>query len=226
MKRPAAEEPPRGPHETPSGPKRAPRRRNGASRRRALSRRGGTTAPDEALARRVVEEGRGRERSFAGQHTSDVVGALGDLDEAHASAASRDGAGGDVDGEDAAQEPGPRMPGGRRGGRGERGEVGGGEERELRRRLRLAAEDDLGAHGRVRGEDAVITEHVTSWIVRIASDANVRRRDEGAEPRDEVEGVEQDGVGAVFPRSLEGEADAPVGVELEAALVERRSRVA
>lgn len=31
--------------------------------------------------------------------------------------------------------------------RGERGEVGRGEERELRRRLGLAAEDDLGARG-------------------------------------------------------------------------------
>ncbi len=100
----------------------------------------------------------------------------------------------------------------RRGGRGERGEVGGGEERELRRRLELAAEDDLGARGRVRGEDAVVAEHVKP-----------RRRDEGAEPRDEVEGVEQDGVGAVFPRGLEGEADAPIGVELEALLVERGS---
>ncbi len=99
-------------------------------------------------------------------------------------------------------------------GRGERGEVGGGEERELWRRLGLAAEDDFGTRGRVRGEDAVIAEHVTSWMVRIASDANVWRRDEGAEPRDEVEGVEQDGVGAVFPRGLEGEADAPVRVEL------------
>jgi hypothetical protein len=114
---------------------------------------------------------------------------------------------------DAAQEPGPGMTC-RRGGRCERGEVGGGEERELRRRLGLAAEDDFGTRGRVRGEDAVVAEHVTSLMVRIASDANVRRRDEGAEPRDEVEGVEQDGVGAVFPRSLEGEADAPVGMEL------------
>ena len=97
-------------------------------------------------------------------------------------------------------------------GRRERGEVGGGEERELRRRLGLAAEDDFGTRGRVRGEDAVITEHVKP-----------RRRDEGAEPRDEVEGVEQDGVGAVFPRGLEGEADAPVAVKLEAVLVERRT---
>ena len=99
---------------------------------------------------------------------------------------------------------------------GKRGEVGGGEERELRRRLGLAAEDDFGTRGGVRGEDAVVAEHVTSWMVRIASDANVWRRDEGAEPRDEVEGVEQDGVGAVFPRSLDGEADAPVGVKLGA----------
>lgn len=97
------------------------------------------------------------------------------------------------------------MPGGRRGGRGERGEVGGGEERELRRRLGLASEDDLGARRGVRGEDAVMAEHVKPW-----------RRDEGAEPREEVEGVEQDGVGAVFPRGLEGEADASVRVELEA----------
>ena len=98
-------------------------------------------------------------------------------------------------------------------GRGERGEVGGGEERELWRRLGLAAEDDLGARGGVCGEDAVVAEHVKPW-----------RRDEGAEPRDEVEGVEQDGVGAVFPRGLEGEADAAVAVKLEAVLVERRSR--
>jgi hypothetical protein len=121
----------------------------------------------------------GTKRSFAGQHTGDVVGVFGDLDEAHASAAALDGAGGDVDGEDAAQEPGPRMAGCLGRGRGERGEVGGGEEGELRGRLGLAAEDDFGTRGRVRGEDAVVAEHVKPW-----------RRDEGAEPRDEVEGVE------------------------------------
>jgi hypothetical protein len=148
----------------------------------------------------------------AGEDAGDVVGVFGDLDEAHASAAALDGAGGDVDGEDAAQEPDPRVAGCSWRGRGERGEVGGGEERELRRRLGLATEDDLGARGRVRGEDAVMAEHVESG-----------RRDEGAEPREEVEGLEQDGAGAVFPRGLEGEADAPVGVELEALLVERRS---
>jgi len=65
----------------------------------------------------------------------------------------------------------------------------------------------------VGGEDTVVAEHVKP-----------RRRHEGAEPRDEVERVEQDGVGAVIPRGLEAEADAAIGVELEALLVERRPR--
>lgn len=66
----------------------------------------------------------GAKKSFAGEDAGDVVGAFGDLDEAHASAASRDGAGGDIDGEDAAQEPGPRVAGCLGRGRRERGEVG------------------------------------------------------------------------------------------------------
>jgi hypothetical protein len=191
----------------------------GAPEDGAVRRGGGSSAEEEAqLPRTRRWRGAswgvaGAKKSFAGEDAGDVVGAFGDLDEAHASAASRDGAGGDIDGEDAAQEPGPRVAGCLGRGRRERGEVGGGEERELRRRLGLAAEDDFGTRGRVRGEDGVIAEHVKPW-----------RRDEGAEPREEVEGVEQDGVGAVFPRSLEGEADAAVAVKLEALLVERRAR--
>ncbi len=81
------------------------RRAIGAAEDGAVRRGGGISAEEEAqLAwtrrrsgaswRRVA----GAKRSFAGQHTSDVVGVFGDLDEAHASAAARDGAGGDVDG--------------------------------------------------------------------------------------------------------------------------------
>jgi hypothetical protein len=61
-------------------------------------------------------------------------------------------------------------------------------------------------------------------MVRIASDANVRRRDERAEPGEEVERVEQDGVGAVLPRGLEREAHAAVGLEREALLGQRRAQ--
>ncbi len=176
------------------------RRAIGAAEDGAVRRGGGISAEEEAQLS-GTRRGSGAsswgvacaQRSFTGEDAGDVVGVFGDLDEAHASAASRDGAGGDVDVENATQEPGPWMAGCLGRGRGERGEVGRGEEGELRRRLGLAAEDDLGARGRVRGEDAVVAEHVKPW-----------RRDEGAEPRDEVEGVEQDGVGAVFPRGLEG----------------------
>jgi hypothetical protein len=139
----------------------------------------------------------------------DIVGGDGDLDDAHAAAAALERTDGDLDGEDASQEPGPRVARGR--GRLERC-VTRLEERQLRRRaLRLAAGDDLGAHGGVGGEHAVIADHVES-----------RRRDEGGEPGDEVEGVEQDGVGAVLPGRLEREPDAAVVVEREALLGERR----
>jgi len=130
-----------------------------------------------------------------GEHARDVAGLGGELDEAHASGAAVDGAGGDIDREDAAQQPRPRMARRRLGRRGRR-DVGGNEERELRGRARrLATEDDLGARGRVSGEHAVVAQHVEA-----------RGRDEGAEPPDEVERVEQDGVGAVPPGGLEAEA--------------------
>src|SRR5690606_32351309 len=88
------------------------------------------------------------------------------------------------------------------------------EQGQLRRRARgLAAGDDLGAHGGVGGEHAVVADHVKSG-----------RWNEGSEPRDEVQGVEQDGVSAVLPRGLEAEAYAAVGVEREALLGERRPR--
>ena len=51
--------------------------------------------------------------------------------------------------------------------------------------------NDLGADFGIGGEDAVISVHVKS-----------RRRDERGQACDEVQGLEQDGFGAVFPRFL------------------------
>lgn len=58
----------------------------------------------------------------------------------------------------------------------------------------------------------------------VAPPMEAGRRDEGGEPRDEVERVEQDGVSAVLPGRLEAEAYAAIRVEREALLGERRSR--
>jgi hypothetical protein len=60
-------------------------------------------------------------------------------------------------------------------------------------------------------EHGVVSHHVEA-----------RRRDERREARDEVERIEQDGVGAVLPRGLESVANLPVAVHLEAFLRERR----
>ena len=51
------------------------------------------------------------------------------------------------------------------------------------------------------GEDAVISVHVKSW-----------RRDERSETSDEVQGLEQDGFSAVFPRLLEAVAQTAITV--------------
>lgn len=84
------------------------------------------------------------------------------------------------------------------------------EQGQLPRRARgLAAGRDLGAHRGVGGEQAAVAEHVES-----------RRWNERREPSDEVERVEQDGVGAVLPRRLEAEADAAIGVDREVLLGE------
>jgi hypothetical protein len=90
--------------------------------------------------------------------------------------------------------------------------LAGRHERELGRCARwLAARHDLGAHGAVGSEHAVVAHHVESG-----------RWDEGSEPGDEIERLEQDGVSAVFPWSLEAEAYAAVGMEREALPSERR----
>ena len=56
----------------------------------------------------------------------------------------------------------------------------------------MVSGDDLVPMFGVGREHAVIAQHVKA-----------RRRDQGHQPRDEVEGVEDYGVGAVPPRSLE-----------------------
>ena len=118
------------------------------------------------------------------EDAGDVVGLGGDLDDPHASHAAFDGAGRDLYVEHTLEQPRPGVTRGR--GRRQRWLLARLEEWQLWRRAPcLAARHDLGAHGGVGGEHAVVAEHVEA-----------RRRDEGAEPRDEVEGVEQHGVGA------------------------------
>ena len=62
-------------------------------------------------------------------------------------------------------------------------------------------------------EHAVIAQHVKPW-----------RRDQGAEPRDEVERVEQDRVHTILPRVAKVVAAAAIGGELEAILGDGRAR--
>ena len=62
-------------------------------------------------------------------------------------------------------------------------------------------------------ENAVVAQHVKA-----------RWWDECTEATDEVEGVEQHGVGAVFPRALETYPYSAVGMLFEALKGERRTR--
>ena len=88
----------------------------------------------------------------------------------------------------------------------EEGELGGlfffGE-----RRPRNDFGPDLG----MGSEDAAISQHVEP-----------RRRDEGAEACEKIEGVEEDGARAVFPGSLEAVPNAPVVQKVESVLGEGR----
>ncbi len=70
--------------------------------------------------------------------------------------------------------------------------------------------NDLGADFGVGGEDAVIPQHVKS-----------RRRDERGETSDEVQGLEQDGFGAVFPPLLEAVSQTTIAMLFEALERER-----
>ena len=88
------------------------------------------------------------------------------------------------------------------------------KERELLARTRDAARDDLATRGGVPGEHAVVTKQVPA-----------RRWHDRAQAREQVERVEQDGVGAVLPGRFEAVEDAPsIWVTLEALLCERRAR--
>ncbi len=93
-----------------------------------------------------------------GHDAGDLVGLGGELDEAHAPAAARRGAGLDVDREHSLREPRPGMATGRRR-RCEGMQVAGREERQLRigRRWR-ASGHDLGAGGGTAGEHAVVAD--------------------------------------------------------------------
>ena len=122
----------------------------------------------------------------------DRFGLGGDFHQAHRPLASW--AGEDVDREHPLEQPRPGVARGGRWRRRQRAWLGLEEEHELRlgRGLRGGLRDDARARLRVRGEHAVIPHQVKA-----------RRRDEGAKPGKEVERLEQDRVGPIFPRRLE-----------------------
>ena len=147
------------------------------------------------------------------EHRVDVALVGGEGDELHASLTP--GAGEDVGGEHPAEEPWPGMPRRRGSGRWLERRVGADlEERELfwlfffrERRSR----NDLGPDLGMRSENAVIAKHVKP-----------RRRDEGAEACEKIEGVENDRARPVFPGGLEAVANSAVLTNVESVLCERR----
>ncbi len=78
------------------------------------------------------------------------------------------------------------------------------EERQLSALLDGLLGDDLGADFGIGGKDTVITQHVKA-----------RRRDESRKACDEVQGLEQNGFGAVLPWLLEAVAEASIAVLFE-----------
>jgi hypothetical protein len=73
---------------------------------------------------------------------------------------------------------------------------------------RLALEHQLhlrrfGRLGRGTGDDFAACGGMSREHAVVAQEVKARRRDQGDEPRDEVERVEQHGMRAVTPRSLE-----------------------
>lgn len=149
------------------------------------------------------------------EHTSDSVGGVDDLEDAHPAAALA--ADGDVDGEHAGEEAGP-ADAARGLGFGRVGRLGGvaageGERELLAGEHGVAAGDDARAEVMVAGEDAEVADHVEA-----------RRRDEGTQAREELVGVHV-GVGdAATPRGLEVDADAAIGERLDGIVREGRAQ--
>ena len=147
------------------------------------------------------------------EHRIDVALVGGDRDELHAALAPR--AGEDVRSEHPAEQPWPRMPGGRGSGRWlERRGGAGLEEGELGWLDFLGGRssgNDFGPDLGMGSEDAVISERV-----------NARRRYEGAEAREKIQRVENDRARAVFPGSFEAITNPAVLSKVEAVLGERR----
>ena len=148
------------------------------------------------------------------EHHVDVALVGRDRDELHAALAPW--ASEDVGGEHPAEEPWPRMPGG--GGSGRRLERGGGADFEKRELNGLfffivgrSSRNDLGPDLGMGSEDAVIPEHVEP-----------RRRDEGAEAWEKIEGVENGRACPVFPGGLEAIANPALVRQVESVLGEGR----
>jgi len=144
----------------------------------------------------------GRE-PVVGEGAVDGVGVGGDLEPGGGALAA--GADGDVVEENVMQHPGPGLAARRLVG------LGAARQRLLEgERIGLGlgrGGHDLGAELGSRRQDAVVAHHV-----------HARRRDEGADAGQQIEGLELDGGGAVLPGALEAVADAAVVEVLEAFL--------
>lgn len=127
-----------------------------------------------------------------GERSDDRVALIGDLDQPHHAMTTR--ADHDVDREHSLQQPRPWMSSGMLGDRLEFGRVAIEQQPHLRRcgRLGHTARDNFAARVGMGSEHAVIPQHVQA-----------RRRDQCGEACDEIEWIEDDGVGSVSPRTLE-----------------------
>ena len=165
----------------------------------------------QELARRMRPRGAGRSAG-AVEDAGDVARVCHNIEGVHATAALA--ADGDVDGEDAGEEVGPAdaaRSGARLGGRAPRvvvveaeGELLAGGRDDRRR-------ENARAEVMAAGEDAEVAGHVEAW-----------RRDEGAQPGQELVGAHVGVGGTVAPRSLEVDAHPAVREGLDGVMGERR----
>jgi hypothetical protein len=151
----------------------------------------------------------------AGSRHDDAIAAFRgrvDLVQPHRPLAAR--ADHDVDSEHSLKEPRPRVTARWLGAQLELGRLAL-EQLQLRR---------LGKLGRATGDDFAACLGMSREHAVVAQQVEARRRDQGDEPSDEVERVEQHGMRAVTPSSLESmQQTLAIGRELEA-LRDRRPR--
>jgi hypothetical protein len=154
-------------------------------------------------------------RAGAVENAGDVVGGIDDLEDAHAAAALATE--GDGDGEHAGEELGPPEAARPRRGFGVVG-LAARRVREAKREL-LPGRRDRGRRNDARSEMMAICEHT-----EVSRHVKTRRRDEGAQPGEELV-LAHVGMGrAAAPGGLEEDAHASVGERLDSVVGEGRAQ--